>query len=161
MKRSTTATKKVLKATKPISEKRWREEREFQARLKESSRRLTISERFLKQGRALGMEYTVVLEPNEGSGYRGRTLELPYVVGFGKSVDACIADLRDALAVAVGGMLANDMTPPMPSTANMRDDQVNIKLTRREKAFLTEAARREGFRSVADFMRSLAMRRVR
>lgn len=129
-------------------------------KMKALEAKLTLSAETLKDAREIAKRYTTVLEPHETAGYRGRTLELPYVAGFGKTPQECVADLQESLAVAVGSMLANEETPPSPSVEDKRDDQVNIKLTLREKAFFSAAARREGFRSVADFMRSLAMRRL-
>lgn len=114
----------------------------------------------LREAREIAAQYIAVLEPQKGGGYRGRTLELPYVMGFGKTAQQCVADLQDSLVAGISTLLALREPVPPPAADNRRDDQVNIKLTKREKAFMTAAAKREGFRSVADFMRSLAMRRL-
>lgn len=128
--------------------------------MKSVAKQKRLPAKFLEEGCRISSAYTVVLEPHEQEGFRGRTLELPYVVGFGRTQADCTASLQEALAVAVGSMLANEELPPAPAVEGRRDEQVNIKLTRHEKAFFTHAARREGFRSIADFMRSLAMRRA-
>jgi predicted RNase H-like HicB family nuclease len=128
--------------------------------MKAERKRLELPRRFIERGRRIASAYTVVLEPHEAEGFCGRTLELPNVRAYGRTQQRCIAELYKVQAIAVGSMLAHGQTPPPPAVEGKRDDQVNIKLTRREKAFFTEAARREGFRSVADFLRSLAMRRL-
>lgn len=133
----------------------------FRAQMKALAPQLTVPAGMLQKARPIAAQYTAVLEPYERGEFRGRTLELPYVMGFGKTVDACVENLREATAVVIASMLKMGETPPTPATRNKREDQVNIKLTHREKAFCTAAAKREGFRSVADFMRSLAMRRLR
>jgi predicted RNase H-like HicB family nuclease len=110
---------------------------------------------------ALAASYTLVLEPLTNGSYRGRSLELPTVLGFGADVSKCAKDVQESLALAIAAMREAGQAPPPPATEGKRDDQVNIKLTRHERAFINEAARREGFRSVSDFMRSVAVRQLR
>jgi len=130
------------------------------AKKKSSSTTDTIGEQHLAPAREVASQYTILLETVDAGGFRGRSLELPFVMGFGETAEACIDDVRGSLAVAIGAMLRDGETPPAPAREGKRDDQVNIKLTRYEKALFMQAARREGFRSVADFMRSLALRRL-
>lgn len=107
---------------------------------------------------ALIRSYTVLLEPQEQGGYRARTLELPFVVGFGDNVASSLDELYTSLEFTVTALAREGVEPPVPASRGLRSEQVNVKLTHREKAMITDAAKRSGFRSMSDFLRSLAMR---
>lgn len=109
--------------------------------------------------RELAAGCSILIEPFEEGGYRGRALELPNVDGFGDTDARCMTDVREALALAIASLRVAGKPLPVP-TVERRDEQVNIKLSRREKELFFAAARRDGFRSLSDFMRSLAARKV-
>ncbi|KAA0212955.1 MAG: ribbon-helix-helix protein, CopG family [Cyanobacteria bacterium CYA] len=58
-------------------------------------------------------------------------------------------------------MLELGQQPPAPAREGKRDQQVNIRLTSEEKMRLEEASRREGFRSLSDFLRASGLNRAR
>lgn len=93
-------------------------------------------------------------------GYIGSTIELPLVMGGGKSVAACAKDVLEATIAAVATMLEAGQSPPTPAREGKRDQQVNIRLTAEEKMRLEEASRREGFRSLSDFLRASGLGRA-
>ena len=57
----------------------------------------------------------------------------------------------------MSGNLEDDERPPSPAASGKRETQVNIRLSADEKLRLEEAARKAGFRSLSDFMRSTAL----
>ena len=63
--------------------------------------------------------------------------------------------------VGVAVMLEAGDAPPLPMTDESRDQQVNIRLTAREKLRIEGAAQRSGFRGVSDFIRAAALEHVR
>lgn len=54
-------------------------------------------------------------------------------------------------------MLEMGEKPPAPASEALRGVQLNIRLTYEEKLLLEAAARRDGFRSVSDFVRAAAL----
>lgn len=83
---------------------------------------------------------------------------MPTVMADGKTIEACIAELKEALTFAVATMLEMGDKPPMPASAGKREQQVNIRLTADERMRIEEAARQAGFRSVSDFIRAAALK---
>jgi predicted RNase H-like HicB family nuclease len=112
--------------------------------------------KFLKQATTMASRYQVVLQFEEGE-YFGRSLEMPLVMGDGKTADECVASVREALAVTIAYMLEEGQTPPAPAAEQTRSQQVNIRLTSSERAILEQTARRRGFRGVSDYMRNAAL----
>ncbi len=115
----------------------------------------------LQRARAISAQYRIVLEPQDDGGYLGRCLEMPLVMGDGKTPDACVEMTRDAIVGVVGYMLEQRQSPPAPARDRARDQQINIRLTIEEKALLEEAARQQGFRGVSDFVRSRSLQELR
>lgn len=105
-------------------------------------------------------EYQLILTPEPEVGYLGRTVELPLVMADGETVEACVRETLEATEAAVAALLELGEKPPLPAKAGKRDQQVNIRLSSQEKMLLEETARREGFRSLSDFLRTSALNRT-
>lgn len=114
-----------------------------------------------KQARELVHQYQLVLiQDPEVQGYVGRTVEMPLVMADGSTLAAAAEATLEATSLAVASMLEDGHQPPAPSSEGKRNRQVNVRLTAEEKFRLEEAARREGFRSLSDFLRSAAIGRA-
>jgi hypothetical protein len=81
-------------------------------------------------------------------------------MGGGKTIQECVADVLEATTLTIATMLERGERPPSPAKAHKRDQQVNIRLTAEERLSLEEAARREGFRSISDYMRAASLGRA-
>lgn len=114
----------------------------------------------LKRAEEIAKAYRLVIEEDEDEGYIGSTVELPMVMGGGKTVSSCAKSVLEATIGAVATMLEHKQTPPNAAREGKRDQQVNIRLTAEEKMRLEEAARREGFRSLSDFLRASGLTRA-
>lgn len=129
------------------------------------SRKLPVDRPFapaiLKRAREIAEQYTVILEPDPDLGYLGRGLEFPYAMDDGKTPDECVRNTRQALVAVVATMLEKGQVPPAPATDNLRQEQINIRLTAEEKLLLEEAARSKGFRGVSDFVRTASLASAR
>ena len=102
--------------------------------------------------------YRLVIESRPGGGFAGCAVEMPLVLGSGKTEAACIADTRAALAASVEAMMDAGMDVPAPASESKREIQFNIRLTVDEKMRIEERARLAGFRSVSDYIRRSALR---
>jgi predicted RNase H-like HicB family nuclease len=100
----------------------------------------------------MAAKYQIILEFSDGE-YIGRGLEMPYVMGDGKTPDECVTSTREALTVAVACLLEEKKTASM----NKRTEQINVRLTPEEKLLLEELARTKGFSGVSDFVRSTSL----
>lgn len=85
---------------------------------------------------------------------------MPLVMGDGTTPETCVASTLEATAIVIASILEKGETPPASSTEGKRDQQVNIRLTAEEKLLLEEASRREGFRSLSDYLRSVGLNRA-
>jgi predicted RNase H-like HicB family nuclease len=117
--------------------------------------------RILKQAYGIAGQYRLILEPNEDVGYMGSSIEMPHVWGGGKTPDECVRETREALVSAIATMLEGGENPPPPTREELRDQQVNVRLTAREKLLLEEAARSRGFRGISDFVRSTTLASIK
>jgi|SRR5205809_7723377 len=111
----------------------------------------------LDQARAIAERYRLILEQNDELGFMGSSIEMPLVFGDGRTPDACVRETREALVSAIATMLEKGEVPPVPSTEEQRTEQVNIRLTQRERLLLEEAARSKGFRGLSDFVRTTTL----
>lgn len=116
--------------------------------------------RILEQAKQTALQYRLILEPNEEVGFLGTSVEMPLVFGDGPTPDVCVRETREALISAIATMLEKGEIPPPPSSEDLRSEQVNIRLTPREKLLLEEAARSKGFRGVSDFVRATTLSSV-
>ena len=111
----------------------------------------------LSKARALAARYRILLETDEGVGFVGSAVEMPYVFADGLTPDACVAETREALAGVIAHQLEKGQPPPTPASQQKREEQVNVRLTAQEKLRLEEAARSKGFRGLSDYMRNAAL----
>jgi predicted RNase H-like HicB family nuclease len=115
----------------------------------------------LRQARDIASGYQVVVRFDQEEGeYYGRGLELPNVMGDGKTPGACVASTRAALIAMTAFMLERGQRVPPPAANGQRGEQVNVRLTADEKLRLEGAARRKGYKSLSDFVRAAAMEKT-
>lgn len=101
--------------------------------------------------------YSVLIEPEKNLGFVGRSMEMPFVFGEGKTPEECFEDTREAMAVTVATLLENGEEPPVPAKEKLRTEQINLRLTLHEKLLIEEAARQKGFRGISDFIRTTVL----
>ena len=116
--------------------------------------------RILKRARGLAERYQIVVHFEDGD-YYGRSLELPNVVNDGKTRGEAIEKTIDIVTTAVAVMLEEGQIPPSPASDDKRDEQVNVRLTKMEKAVFEQAARSRGYRGISDMMRAATIASVR
>lgn len=107
----------------------------------------------LSKARDLAASYQVLIWLEDGE-YFGRGLELPFTLADGKTPEECFDNVREAMTGTVAHMLERNETPPAPASDAGRTEQVNIRLSRREKLLMEESARAKGFRGIADYVRA-------
>jgi predicted RNase H-like HicB family nuclease len=117
--------------------------------------------KLLRQARDLAVQYRIILEPDDDVGYMGNSVEMPNVWGDGKTPDACVRETREALISVIATMLEKGEVPPLPTREELRDQQINIRVTAREKLILEEHSRSKGFRGISDFIRSTSLSSIR
>jgi predicted RNase H-like HicB family nuclease len=113
----------------------------------------------LKRAREIAGTYRIVIR-REDDIYFGEPLELPGVMNDGKTPGECIENTIDIATTTIATMLEHGEIPPLPSSDERRDEQVNVRLSKLEKLTFEEAARARGFRGLSDFMRSATMTSV-
>lgn len=114
----------------------------------------------LNRAEKVARTYRLILEADPDGGYIGSTAEFPLVMGGGETIEKCASDTLEATITVVAMILERGESPPSPASLGKRDRQVNIRLTVDEKQLLEEASRREGFRSLSDFLRSVGLNRA-
>jgi predicted RNase H-like HicB family nuclease len=110
----------------------------------------------LSEARRIAAHYRMMIW-SENKKYYGRGVELPLVMSGGKTADECVQNTQEALEVAVAVMLEEGEKPPAPASDETRSVQLNIRLTASEKSLLEQAAQRNGFRGVSDYVRHTAL----
>ena len=105
-------------------------------------------------------DYRIILERNEKLGFIGSSVELPTVFADAKTPEKCYKASQEALIIAVATMIECGQRPPQPSSARMRTEQVNVRLTAEEKLLFGNAAMNLGFKGISDFIRNTALNRV-
>lgn len=83
---------------------------------------------------------------------------MPFAVSDGPSYEVCAANTLEATASGIAAMLEAGQTPPTPLRERKRDQQLNIRITADERLRLEALAAQDGFRSVSDYVRSIALR---
>ncbi len=114
----------------------------------------------LRRARELAAQYRIVLEHDDDLGYTGSTVEMPLVMGDGKTVDACVKCTMEATVGAIATLLEKGESAPSASRVGKREHQVNIRLSADEKFRLEHAAQAQGYRSLSDYMRAAALGKV-
>ncbi|MBX3405355.1 MAG: type II toxin-antitoxin system HicB family antitoxin [Phycisphaeraceae bacterium] len=112
----------------------------------------------LRRARSLAARYRLVIERDEDGGYIGRALELPTAMGDGANIAECGKAVVESLTAAVATMIEAGEHPPLPAATGRRQRQLNIRLTDEENLLLEEAARKQGFRGVSDYVRFAALK---
>lgn len=110
----------------------------------------------LAKAKKIVADYEIVMWFEDGEWY-GRGLELPHTFGDGKTPVACIASVREGMAVTVATMLEDGERPPAAARTGERTEQVNVRLTAAEKAQLENRSRARGFKGISDFVRAAAL----
>ena len=113
----------------------------------------------LARATKVASRYQIVLWFADGE-YYGRGVELPGVLGDGKTPDACMAHVRQGLIATIATMIELGESPPPPASEGARTEQVNIRFSAEEKLAIETAARQQGFRGVSDYVRATALSRV-
>lgn len=114
----------------------------------------------MTRAREVAARYKIILEADPDVGFVGHALELPSVFADGPTPTDCVMAVREALAAAVATMFEQGQRPPLASSQAKRQTQVNIRLTDEEKLLLEDAARRQGFRGLSDYIRNAALSRA-
>lgn len=114
----------------------------------------------LKKAREIVSQYRLLIQPAEQLGFTGRTVEMPGVLGDGKTHEECVRSTLMAAETAVAVLLEREEKPPNPAAPRRRNEQLNIRLTAEEKLMLEEESQRRGFRGVSDFVRSVALKQL-
>lgn len=99
----------------------------------------------------------MTVERSEDGGFVGSSVELPFVMADGPTREECLAATEGALVAAVATLLERGETPPSRASEGKREQQINLRVSAHEKFLLEEAARKAGFRSVSDFIRTAAL----
>jgi predicted RNase H-like HicB family nuclease len=115
----------------------------------------------LRQAKEIAARYRLILEPDDDIGFVGRALEMPTVFADGRTPNECIRATQEALTAAVATMLEAGDRPPAAASPARRQAQINIRVSAEEKLVLEETARRNGFRGVSDFVRTVALDRTK
>lgn len=79
----------------------------------------------------------------------------------GRTPEACVRSIREALTVATATMIEQGEDPPVSADDSGRREQINIRVTVEEKLRLEEAAHSKGFRGISDFVRSTTLSSLR
>ena len=111
----------------------------------------------LDRARKIAEKYRIVLEPDDECGFVGSALEMPGVYNDGATADACVRAVREALTAAVAYLIEKGQTPPSPADEQVRDKQVNIRVTEVEQRRLREAAKAHGYADISDYLRSTSL----
>ena len=108
----------------------------------------------LKRARELADKYRIVLETDPHVGYLASALELPNVLADGANPNAAVAAARDALTSAVAYLIESGQTPPLPADEQVRNKQINIRLTETEQRLLKEAAKAHNCSDMSEYVRN-------
>jgi len=108
----------------------------------------------------IARHYKSVLEPAD-AGFLATAIEMPTVFERGPTADEAIQNLQTALTVAIATLLERGEVPVAPASADIRREQINIRVSRPERLMIESAARRSGYRGVSDFVRATALSRAK
>lgn len=114
----------------------------------------------LEAATELAARYRLVVTAHPKGGFVGSSVEMPLVLGHGKTEAECLRDTREALVASVAHLLETGERPPAPAHEGKREVQINIRLTSDERVRIEEQARQAGFRSISDYVRRAALRGV-
>ncbi len=112
--------------------------------------------KILTEARKIAEKYEIILTPEDGEWY-GKGVEMPTVFADGKTPGECTENTIEAFTAAIAYLLEKGAIVPAPASEAKRTEQVNIRLTCEEKVILMSAARSQGYRGLADFIRAKAL----
>ncbi len=115
----------------------------------------------IDRARRMAAKYRLVLEPDASGGFKAHAIEMPRASGAGRTADKCVDNTRAAIVSAVVKMLVKGDAPPLPAGETRRVEQINIRVSPEDRILLEEAARQQGCRSVADYVRRVSIRTIR
>ena len=110
----------------------------------------------LEQARLISSTYQYVVNANGKGGFLGNASELPYVLAKGRTAQECLEAIQNEVMQVVAMILKEGQTPPASGNYR-RTAQINVRVLPEEKLEFETVARKEGFRSVSDFLRRLAI----
>ncbi|MDP7071229.1 MAG: hypothetical protein QF561_07785 [Phycisphaerales bacterium] len=110
----------------------------------------------LSRARSHANHFSIVVEQDDGWWY-GRSVELPGVMGDGRTPQAAVAATRAAVITALATMFEEGDVPPTPARLGARTEQVNIRLSAEERLRIEALARQGGFKGMGDYMRAMAL----
>lgn len=113
----------------------------------------------LARARKIAEQYRIIIR-REGGEYYGQALELPGAMNDGKTPAECLSNTIDMVTTTIATLLERGEIPPLPTSDERRDEQVNVRLSKLEKMTFEEAARSRGFRGLSDFMRAATLSSV-
>lgn len=106
------------------------------------------------KAQSIARRYQVVTWYDEDEkAYFGRCVEFPECMSHGDTPAERDAMVLESAALCAATMLEQGQRPPLPAKDQARTEQVNLRLSRAEKHLIEEAARAEGFRGIADYLR--------
>ena len=108
----------------------------------------------LGKAREIAGKYRIVLEPHPDGGYIGTSLEMPGAIGRWANCRRVRETCPRSLVVGVAYLLESGQAPPVPAGEQIRNKQINIRVTESEQRRLKEAAAAKGFTDISDFMRT-------
>lgn len=108
----------------------------------------------LKAARAAVDSYEITVRHEEGE-WVAEGVELHTCLGSGATPAAAIKECREVMETTLVVMAERGDAFPAPAKDEKRTEQVNLRLTIREKLRLESQARSQGFRGVSDFIRAL------
>ena len=114
----------------------------------------------LNRAHEITLGYRLIIQPAEGLGFLGRSVELPGVMAGGRTPEECVRAVVAATETAVATLLEMGQEPPVPATAKRRTEQINIRLTSEEKLLLEEESQRNGYRGISDFVRAAVLNKA-
>jgi len=110
----------------------------------------------LLRARQIADGYRIIIR-QEDDEYYGQALELPGAMNDGKTPDECMENTLEIVTTSIATMLERGEIPPLPSSDERRDEQVNVRLSKLEKLTFEETAKSRGFRGLSDFMRAATL----
>ncbi len=114
----------------------------------------------LQEAKDVVGQYSVIIEKNDDLGFMGSSVELATVFADGKTPAECYKATQQALIITAATMIENGSRPPQPASKKMRNAQVNVRFTPREKLSLNNAAKTHGFKGISDYIRSAVLKDI-
>lgn len=100
--------------------------------------------------------YEIILSHENGE-WIATWMEHDSVIGAGATPQAAVEECRGCMEALLAYMAEEGQKFPPCAKEEVRTEQVNVRLSLREKAILDRLSKNRGFRGVADFLRSLAL----